>query len=115
MVNTKKLSPIRNEIIEKVKSFLTDEGFEVLVVASNGLAIEVVGEDKEEGWVKVVFSVPTGTRGGEDYDGYAEAENYAFETEQKRIKAEEAAQKKAKKMAKDAEKRAKAKAEKEGE
>lgn len=115
MVNTKKLNPIRNEIMEEVKNFLISKGYDVQVVASNGLATAVVGEDREEGWVKTVFSIPTGTRGGEDYDGYAEAENYAFETEQKRIKAEEAAQKKAKKMAKDAEKRAKAKAEKEGE
>ncbi len=115
MVNTKKLNPIRNEIMEKVKDFLTSEGYNTLVVASNGLAIEVVGEDMEEGWVKAVFSIPTGTRGGEDYDGYSEADNYAFEVEQKKQKAEDAQKKKEKKMAKDAEKRAKAKAEKEGE
>lgn len=115
MVNTKKLNPVRNEIMDKVKDFLKNEGYEVLVVASNGLAIEVVGEDMEDGWVKVVFSIPTGTRGGEDYDGYDEEKDYKFHVEQKKAKDEEAAQKKAKKMAKDAEKRAKAKAEKEGE
>jgi hypothetical protein len=111
MVNTKKLNPCRNEIMDKVRTYLESEGYTVLVVASNGLALEVVGEDMEEGWVKAVFSIPTGTRGGEDYDGYAESSNYAFEVEQKRIKAEEAEKKKAKKMAKDAEKR-KAKEEK---
>lgn len=115
MVNTKKLNPVRNEIMDKVKDFLISEGYEVQVVASNSLALEVVGEDREEGWVKAVFSIPTGTRGGEDYDGYSEADNYAFEVEQKRLKAEEAQKKKEKKMAKDAEKRAKAKAEKEEE
>lgn len=115
MVNTKKLNPIRNEIMEKVKDFLTSEGYNVLVVASNGLALEVVGEDMEEGWVKAVFSIPTGTRNGEDYDGYTESDNYTFEVEQKRLKAEDAQKKKEKKMAKDAEKRAKAKTEREGE
>lgn len=116
MVNTKKLNGVRNEILNEVLNFLSEKYGDTVVIASNALAVAVVGEDGEEGWVKGVFSIPTGTRDGDEFDGFAEADNYALEQKAKKEKAEEAKRKKEAKMKKDAEKRAakeKAKEEKE--
>lgn len=118
MVNTKKLNGIRNEILADVFNYLSEKYGDTVIVGTNALALAVVGDDGEEGWVKGVFSIPTGTRDGEEYDGYAEADNFELEQRTKREKKEEAQRKKEAKMQKDAEKRAareKAKEEKEKE
>ena len=115
MVNTKKLNGIRNQILSDVFDFLSEKYGDTVIVGTNALATAVVGDDGEEGWVKGVFSIPTGTRDGEEFDGYAEADNFALEQKAKKEKAEEAQKKKEAKVKKDAEKRAareKAKAEK---
>ena len=92
---------IRAEYMEKVKVFLESHKDEVLQVGSNEFAIPVVRADGEEDYVVLTFKMPTGSRDGDGYDGYALAEDYTFKCEEKRKKAEAAAEAKAKKIAKD--------------
>lgn len=106
---------IRAQYMEKVKAFLTEQEDEVLVVGSNEFAIPVVRSDGEEDYIVLTFKMPTGSRDGDGYDGYAMAEDYAFKLEEKRKKAEAAAAAKEKKMAKDKARREQKNAGKEGE
>ena len=93
---------IRAEYMDKVKYFLENSKDEVLQVGSNEFAIPVVRGDGEEDYVVLTFKMPIGSRDGDGYDGYAMAEDYAFKCDEKRKKAEAAAEAKAKKMARDA-------------
>lgn len=92
---------IRAEYMDKVKYFLESHKDEVLQVGSNEFAIPVVRGDGEEDYVVLTFKMPTGSRDGDGYDGYALATDYTFKVEEKRKKAEAAAEAKAKKIAKD--------------
>lgn len=98
---------VRTRYMSKVKEFLESTQDDVLVVGSNEFAIPVVREDGEEDYVVLTFKMPTGSRDGDGYDGYAMAQDYAFKCEEKRKKAEAAAEAKAKKIAKDKAARAK--------
>ena len=92
---------VRAEYMEKIRNFLAEQDDEVLLVGSNEYAIPVVREDGEEDYVVLTFKMPTGSRDGDGYDGYAMAEDYAFKCEEKRKKAEVAAAAKAKKIERD--------------
>ena len=98
---------VRARYMSKVKEFLESTQDDVLVVGSNEFAIPVVREDGEEDYVVLTFKMPTGSRDGDGYDGYAMAQDYAFKCEEKRKKAEAVAEAKAKKIAKDKAARAK--------
>lgn len=116
----KKTDEIRNKFMASVKSALVASGEvnedEVLLVNSNAYAIPFVTDEGDEGYVKIVFSIPTGSREDkEGYDGYAEAQDYARKCAEKAEKAKKAAEQKAKNIKADAERRAKLKAEKEKE
>lgn len=102
---------IKSEFMEVVKAFLVERGEEVLLVKSGTFSIPWAS-DEDEGYINITFSIPTGTRGGEGYDGYSEAKNYAFECAEKERKAEERKAKAEAKKLRDAELRAKKKAEK---
>lgn len=93
---------VRAAYMEKVSKFLESSGEEVLLVGSNEFAIPVVREDGEEDYVVLTFKMPTGSRDGDGYDGYAMRDDYAFKCEEKRKKAEAAKAAKEKKMARDA-------------
>ena len=79
---------IRAEYMNKVKCFLESNKDEVLQVGSNEFAIPVVRGDGEEDYVVLTFKMPTGSRDGDGYDGYAMAADYTFKVEEKRKKAE---------------------------
>ena len=92
---------IREGYIEKVKAFLEGEGEEVLITGSNEIALPCVDAEGNEKFVVLTFKVPTGTRGGEAYNGYDEASDYAAHVKAKEEKAKVAAEKKARKIAAD--------------
>lgn len=107
----------RAEYIQKVSEFLAAQGDEILVTGSNELAIPVVRADGEEDYIVLTFKMPTGSRDGDPYDGYAMAEDYQMKLAQKEEKAKAAAEAKAKKIARDEKMRqakAEAKAKREG-
>ena len=88
--------------VQRVSECLSTED-EVLVVGANELAIPVVDSEGNEKWVVLTIKVPTGSRDGDAYDGYAMAEDYQLRLVNKAAKAAE----KERKAAADKAKRAK--------
>lgn len=108
---------IREKYIGLVKECLEKAGEEVLVTGSNEIAFPCVDTEGNEKFLVLTFKVPTGTRGGEAYNGYNEAEDYAAHLKLKEEKAKAAAEKKARKIEADKklrEEKARLKAEAEG-
>ena len=99
---------IKVRFLEGVSEHLTQCGEEVLRTGSNEIALPVVDEAGNEKWLVLTFKVPTGSRDGDAYDGYAMAEDYkmklAEKAEKEKTKAEKAAKDKAKREAKAKEK-----------
>lgn len=115
----KKFDKIRETMMEKVGEMFGKDT-DVLRTNSNELCFPIVAEDGEEGYLVLTFKIPTGSRDGDAYDGYAMAEDYKMKCAERKVKAEKAAQAKAKKIAKDEKMRAekarlKAEREKKGE
>lgn len=98
---------LRAQYVEIVSKLLADGGEEVLRVKSNELAIPCVDKDGEDNYVVITIKVPSGSRDGDPYDGYGEAQSYEMSCKEKVEKAKIAAEKKAKKIAKDEAYRAK--------
>lgn len=84
---------VRTKYISIINDALAAAGEEVLVVASNELAIPVVDSEKNDKWVVLTIKVPTGTRDGEEYDGYSMANDYKIKLTNKALKAAEKARK----------------------
>ena len=93
---------LREEIVNRTIELFLGDNEEVLRTKSNEIAFPVVGSEGGEYFAKITISIPTGSK-GEPYNGYDEAEDYEFKLEQKKIKAQKRAEKKAKKIAKDEE------------
>lgn len=100
--STKKLhEELRNAFIAIVTDCLTARDEEVLTTNSNEIAIPCVDSEGNDEFMVITFKVPTGSRDGEAYDGYAEAEAYAMKVADKAEKAAKAAEAKAKKIERD--------------
>ena len=101
MANTQKSlnDALRAMYLERVHNCLSAED-EVLVVGANELAVPVVDTDGNEKWIVVSVKVPTGTRDGDAYDGYAMAEDYCLRQKNKAEKAAERERKTAERKAK---------------
>ena len=108
MTKTALESALRLSFLDKFIGLLSDE--EVLRVGSNEIAIPCVDAAGNDAWVVVKVSTPRGTRNGEGgynpYDGYAAADDYALDCEEKAEKRKAADEKKAAKIAADAKRRA---------
>ena len=98
---------LRAQYIELLTKLLQKSDEEVLRVKSNEIAIPCVDKDGEDNYVVITIKVPTGSRDGDPYDGYGEADSYALSVKQKAEKAKADAEKKAKKIARDEALRAK--------
>jgi hypothetical protein len=95
---------IRKDYLEKVSSFLVNEGEEVLLVKSNEIAIPVVGCEGNEDYLVITFKVPTGANKGlEPYDGHALAIDYIHNLAEKEEKARARAEEKERKRTRDEE------------
>ena len=92
---------LRADYVRRLAEMLKEEGEDVLVVGSNELAIPVVDGEGEEQYVVFKVQIPSGSRDGDAYDGYAMAEDYAMKQKEKAEKAAKAAEEKAKKIARD--------------
>lgn len=98
---------LRAQYVELLTKLLGEGGEEVLRVKSNEIAIPCVDKDGEDNYVVITIKVPTGSRDGDPYDGYGEAQSYEMSVKQKAEKAAIEAEKKAKKIARDEAMRAK--------
>jgi hypothetical protein len=96
---------LKLNILEKVSTFLENDGEEVLRTKSNIIALPAVDEEGNDTYVTITFSVPTGTRQGDAYNGHEEAINYAHDVNEKAKKKAAKAEEDAKKAAKDKAKR----------
>lgn len=103
----KKFDGVRQTLMGEISTFLNEKGYEILKTGSQEYCVPVVGEDHEEGYIVLTFKVPTGSRDGEAYDGYAMEQAYRIKLEEKALKAQEAAKKKAAKIEADKARRAK--------
>ena len=92
---------LRAQYIELLTKLLSEGGEEVLRVKSNELAIPCVDRDGEDNYVVITIKVPTGSRDGDPYDGYGEAESYAISVRQKAEREAEKEKEKQKKIARD--------------
>ena len=92
---------LRAMYLERVHTCLPAED-EVLVVGANELAVPVVDTDGNEKWIVLTVKVPTGSRDGDAYDGYAMAEDYCLRQKNKAEKAAERERKSAERKAKSA-------------
>lgn len=106
---------LRNDCLELLrKTFDSEYGCDVLTVSASELALPVTDAEGNEKFVLVKVSIPRGTRNGQGgydpYDGYAVAEDYAIDCEEKAQKKADADAKKQAKIAKDEQKRAEKKA-----
>lgn len=106
---------LRAQWLDTFKDVLEKRGEEVLQTASNELAIPVVDAEGGEHFIVLTVKVPTGSRDGDAYDGYAVAEDYAMKCAEKEAKAKAKAEKAAKAKAKRDSEKAEAKAEAEAE
>ena len=79
---------LRTLYMERVHNCLSLED-EVLVVGANELAVPVVDTEGNEKWIVLTIKVPTGSRDGDAYDGYAMAEDYQLKLANKAAKAAE--------------------------
>lgn len=91
---------LRAQWLDTFKDVLEERGEEVLQTASNELAIPVVDAEGGEHFIVITVKVPTGSRDGDAYDGYAVAEDYAMKCAERKAKAEEKARKDAERKAK---------------
>ena len=90
---------LRAMYLGRVCACLSQED-EVLMVGANELAVPVVDTDGNEKWIVLTVKVPTGTRDGDAYDGYAMAEDYQMKLNTKAAKAAERERKAAERKAK---------------
>ena len=73
---------LRENIKEEWRDFLEEviqrRGDETLRTASNEIAVPVVDNEGGEHFIVLTIKIPTGSRDGEAYDGYAAAEDYTM-------------------------------------
>ena len=90
----------RSETIAELLKYFSDKGEDCGMVASNSFNLPIV-VNGDEGWVEIVVKVTK----YDDNEGYMKRVDYTNSIEEKKIKAEENAKKKAEKIAKDNAKR----------
>ena len=77
---------IKEEWVDFLSEVIQRRGDETLQTASNEFAVPVVDSEGGEHYVVITIKIPTGSRDGDAYDGYAAAEDYAMKCEAKRAK-----------------------------
>lgn len=96
---------VRNFYLDKITKFLDGEGEEILMIKTNQFCFPVVDDEGNELFIKVVVSVPNGSKDKNGatipFDGYGEAIGYETEKKQKEEKKAEKAKKKAEKIERD--------------
>lgn len=88
---------LRNATMRRIMDFLVGEGDDAQQTKTGTIMIPAIDELGTECFVTVTIQIPKGSRDGEGYDGYAEAENFRVETkakEEERERKESAKQKK---------------------
>ena len=106
---------IRNRFLSFIANSISEElEIDALPVSASELAIPCLDDEGNDKWALIKVSIPRGTRNGaggyDPYDGYAVAEDYALDCEEKAQKKADAEAKKQKKIEHDQKVRAEKKA-----
>lgn len=113
MTNTALNTNLRNSILRDFMAFVAEKyETDTLSCSTSSFTFPVVDEEGNEKFAKVSISIPRGTRNGEGgydaFDGYAVAEDFKLEQEEKAAKkAASEAKKEAKRKADEAKREAK--------
>jgi len=113
MTNTALNTNLRNSILRDFMEFVAGKyETDTLFCSSSSFTFPVVDEEGNEKFAKISISIPRGTRNGEGgydaFDGYAAAEDFKLEQEEKAAKkAASEAKKEAKRKADEAKREAK--------
>lgn len=91
---------LRNFHLGEIIKMYESHNEEVLRTASNEIAIPVVDRENNDRYIVITVKVPTGSRDGDAYDGYAVAQDYTMKCEERKAKAEEKARKDAERKSK---------------
>jgi hypothetical protein len=105
---------LRNKYLSMIADLLSKADEEVLSTGSNEVAIPTLDSEGNDEYVVITVKVPTGSRDGDAYDGYAMAEEYRIKLANAKEREEKAKAEKERKIARDTamrEQKAKAKAE----
>lgn len=118
MAKTKKQlhEEIRNKYLTMIAELLVKADETVLSTGSNEIALPTVDSENNDEYVVITVKVPTGSRDGDAYDGYAMAEEYRIRLANAKEREEKAKAEKERKIARDKamrEQKAKAKAKRE--
>ena len=97
---------LRNTYLDMISEMVSNQvETDALPVSASELAIPCLDEEGNEKFVLIKVSIPRGTRNGEGgynpYDGYAAAEDYAIDCQEKAQKKADAEAKKQAKIAHD--------------
>lgn len=93
---------LRAKYLELIKDALSNSGEEVLRTGSNEICLPVVDSEGNDQYVVISIKVPTGSRDGDAYDGYAMAQDYEMKVRETEEKRKVAAAKKEAKIKRDA-------------
>ena len=112
------LRQLKNDVkmryFHELMDYFKESDRDVYQTKSNEFVIPEETAEKDEIYIKIVVSIPTGARDdAEGYNGEEIALDYARKCKEKEEKKKKDAEKKAKKIARDTERRRKAKEEKE--
>ncbi len=113
MTNTALNTNLRNSILHDFMEFVTGKyETDTLSCSTSSFTFPVVDEEGNEKFAKISVSIPRGTRNGEGgydaFDGYAAAEDFKLEQEEKEAKRKASeAKKEAKRKADEAKREAK--------
>jgi hypothetical protein len=105
MTKTNVNDQLRKTYTAAIMEALAAKGEEVMQVGTNQIAFPCVDANGDDSWIEITIKVPTGSRDGDAYDGYAMAEDFQIKQRQKAEKAEKTAAAKEKKIAADKAKR----------
>ena len=111
MTNTALNTALRNDVLRDIMEFVSQKyDVDVLSVSSSAITWPVVDAEGNGKFAKITVSIPRGTlnrKGGyNEYDGYAVAEEYKLDMEDKAAKKAASEAKKAAKIKEDEAKRA---------
>ena len=101
---------LRNRTLERVTNFFSADGEDAQQTKTGTIMFPAVDEFGAECFVTITVQIPKGSREGEAYDGYAEAENYRMETKAKQEEKLAKEKQKQKKISRDEQRRVDAKA-----
>lgn len=96
LTNSQKNS-LRFQAMQRLMSLLAEAGEDVMQTKNNKFMYPSVTDDGEELYFEITVSIPSGSRDGDQYNGYDEAENFRIVSQ---AKAEEKARKELEKQKK---------------